>query len=182
LFAEFLGKKVLIIGDVGSGKTRFTRQLLEEALAEGYGSQITVIDMAPKRVSLNSFAAGGKIMKPREFKVRYLDAGDVKTPRISARSPSEILELAEHNSKNMEKLLREFLSSPTRILFINDVSLYFQMGRFDLLWSALQKTDTAILNGYYGEKLKDDLGTGISERERKLMENLADRVDVLIRL
>ena len=182
LFAEFLGRKILIIGDVGKGKTRFTRHLLIEAVEGGYAPQITVIDMAPKQVSLKGLAAGGKIMKPGEFKVRYLDAGDVKTPRLSARSPDELLELAEHNRRIMERLLRKFISSPTRIIFINDVSMYLQRGRFDLLWSALEKANTAIVNGYYGEKLKDDLGTGLSKRERKLMDELAGKVDVLFRL
>jgi len=182
LFDEFLGRKVLIIGDVGRGKTSFTRHLLIEAVEKGYAPQITVIDMAPKQVSFKGLAAGGKILKHGEFKVRCLDAGDVKTPRLSARSPDELLELAEHNRRIIERLLRKFIASPTRILFINDVSLYLQRGSFDLLWSALERADTAILNGYYGEKLRDDLGTGVSKRERNLMERLAAKVDVLFQL
>jgi len=182
LFAEFIGRKVLILGDVGSGKTRFTRSLLMEALEEGYGAQITVIDMAPEQVFLNGSAIGGKILKPGEFKIRYLDAGDVKTPRLSARSPDELLELAEHNRRTIERMLNFFIDSPTRILFINDVSLYLQRGSLDLLWSALEKADTAIVNGYYGEKLQDDLGTGVSKRERRLMEKLAARVDITFML
>jgi len=182
LFAEFLGKKVLITGDVGKGKTRFTRHLLIEALEAGYTSQITVIDMAPKQFFLDGSAVGGKILKPSEFKVRYLDAEDVKTPRLSARSPNELLELAEYNRRILEQLIRRFIASPTQILFINDVSLYLQMGNLDLLWSTIEKAETAIVNGYYGEKLRDDLGTGLSERERKLMERLAAKVDILFRL
>ena len=182
LFAEFLGKKVLITGDVGKGKTRFTRQLLMEALKEGYAPHITVIDMAPDQVSLKGLIVGGKILKGEEFKIRYYDAGDVKTPRLSARSPNELLELAEYNRRILEQLIRRFIASPTKILFINDVSIYLQRGNFDLLWSTLEKADTAIVNGYCGEKLQDDLGTGLSKRERELMEKLADRVDVLIRL
>ena len=178
----FIGKKVLIMGDVGSGKTRFTRCLLLEALKNGYDSQITVLDMAPKQVSFNGLLIGGKISKVGEFKIRYLDAEDVKTPRLSARSLNELLELAEYNRKIFEKMLKEFISSPTQILFINDVSLYLQMGSLDLLWLALEKADTAIANGYYGEKLRNDLGSGLSRRERRLMESLAARVDVLIRL
>jgi len=181
LLAEFLGKKVLIVGDVGSGKTKFTTHLLIEALESGYGPQITVIDMAPKEVFLKGLVAGGKISN-RGGQVRYLDAGNVKTPRLSARSPDELLKLAEHNRRIMERLLRRFIASPTPILFINDVSLYLQRGRFDLLWSALEKAETVILNGYYGEKLQEDLGTGVSRRERKLMERLASRVDVFIQL
>ena len=182
MFDEFLGKKVLIIGDVGRGKTRFTRELLIEAIEMGYGPRITVIDMAPEQVSFNGLSAGGKILRPDEFEIRYLSCEDIKTPRLSARSPSELLELADYNRRILKRLLKEFISSPTRILFINDVSLYLQRGKFDLLWSALEKADTAIINGYYGEKLRDDLGTGLSERERRLMNKLADKVDILIRL
>mgnify|MGYP000223934415 CR=1 FL=1 len=182
LFDEFLGRKVLIIGDVGRGKTRFTRQILIEAVERGYSPQITVIDMAPKQVFLKGLEAGGKIMRPGEFKVRYLDAGDVKTPRLSARGSEELLDLAEHNRRLIERQLKEYLSSPARIIFINDVSIYLQRGSFDLLWSVLEEAETAILNGYYGEKLREDFGTGISDREKNLMERLASKVDVLIRL
>jgi len=182
LFDDLLGKKTLIIGDVGRGKTRFTRELLIEAVRKGYASWITVIDMAPKQIFIKGSTAGGKLLKPGEFKVRCLDAEDVKTPRLSAKSPNELLELAEYNRRNLERLLMRFKASPTRILFINDVSLYLQRGNFDLLWSTLEGAETAIVNGYYGEKLRDDLGTGLSERERKLMERLAAKVDVLIRL
>ena len=153
-----------------------------EALEMGYGSKITVIDMAPRQIFINGLPVGGKILETDKFKVRYLDAGDVKTPRLSAKSPGELLELAECNKRAIERLLRRFIASPTQILFINDVSLYLQMGSFDLLWSAIEKADTAIINGYYGEKLRDDLGSGISERERRLMERLADKVDILFRL
>ncbi|HIE18972.1 TPA: hypothetical protein EYP75_04520 [Candidatus Bathyarchaeota archaeon] len=182
MFDEFLGKKVLIIGDVGRGKTRLTRRLLIEALKKGYGSRITVIDMAPKQVSFNGLSVGGKILKADESKVRYLNCEDVKTPRLSARSPNELRKLAEHNRRILEKLLERFIASPTQILFINDVSLYLQGGNFDLLWSALEKADTAIINGYYGEKLQDDLGTGLSERERRLIKKLAAKIDVLVQL
>ena len=182
MFDELLGKKTLIMGDVGKGKTRLTRELLIEAVGKGYASQITVIDMAPKQFFIKGSAVGGKLLKPGEFNVRRLDAGDVKTPRLLARSPNELVELAEHNRRILERLLRKFKASPSRILFINDVSLYLQRGSFDLLWSTLEMAETAIVNGYYGEKLRDDLGTGLSERERRLMKNLATKVDILIRL
>jgi len=182
LFSELLGKKVLVIGEVGSGKTEFTRDLLLEAFEAGYGPQITVIDMAPEKTSLNGLAVGGKLLKPGELEVRYLSCGDIKTPRLSARSPEELQELAEHNRVLLERLLEKFIESPTRILFINDVSLYLQRGRIDLLWSAIEKAETVIINGYYGEKLQRDLGTGISQRERRLMSLLVDKVEVLIQL
>ena len=182
LFNELLGKKVLIIGEVGSGKTEFTRSLLLEAFEAGYGPQITVIDMAPERTSLNGLTVGGKLLKPGESEVRYLSCGDIKTPRLSARSPKELLELAEHNKILLQSLLEKFIKSPTRVLFINDVSLYLHRGRIDLLWSAIEKAETAIINGYYGRKLQEDLGTGLSQRERRLMSLIADKVEVLIQL
>ena len=79
-------------------------------------------------------------------------------------------------------MLEVFDTEPSRILFINDVSLYLQRGSLDRLWETLLKADTVVANGYVGERLKDDLGTGLSRDERRRMDELASRVDVVIRI
>jgi adenylate kinase family enzyme len=54
---EILHKRVLVLGEVGSGKTRLAARLLEEMMTFVSSEKITVIDMAPERVG----EIGGKI-------------------------------------------------------------------------------------------------------------------------
>jgi len=42
--------------------------------------------------------------------------------------------------------------------------------------------ETFIANGYYGSVLEQDFETGITKVERRLMEKLAEKVDVVMRL
>lgn len=39
-----------------------------------------------------------------------------------------------------------------------------------------------IANGYYGDHLSEDLGTGVSNKERELMDLLSSRMDKAINL
>lgn len=179
--SDLVGRRTLIAGDVGAGKTRLTRRLLEEALEMGL-DDVTVIDMAPRAVDIDGVPVGGVLVTVDASGIRYLQADDIKTPRLSARTPEELLQLADHNRDKVERLLEAFDTEPSSILFINDVSIYLQRGSLDRLWETLLKADTVVANGYVGERLKDDLGTGLSRDESQRMDELASRVDEVIRI
>ena len=178
---EVLGIRTLIMGEVGSGKTRLTSKLLEEALGMGL-KMITVLDMAPEAATVNGIAIGGTLQGVTDLGVRYLRSRDVKAPRLSARDPEELMDYANQNRRIINRLLDAFLLEPTRILFVNDVSIYLQRGYIDYLWGVFSAAETVVANGYYGERLKADHETGLSSRERTLMEELASRMDRVIRL
>jgi len=44
---EILGRKVLIVGDVGTGKTALTVQIFEKLIDLGLGNDITMLFMLP---------------------------------------------------------------------------------------------------------------------------------------
>jgi hypothetical protein len=183
-FTELLGKKALIMGDVGAGKTRLTLRLLTEAVNLGYAREITLIDMAPATVIREGRKVGGKI---REFtdivkRIRYLTPQIVETPRLSAHSSDELLQLVKTNKERIDPLLKEYLENPTKIAFINDMSMYFQSGAFDLILSVSRKADTFVANGYYGKFFAFDFGTGVSKIERDLMDKLAQYMDIVMRI
>ena len=183
-FADLLGKRALILGDIRSGKTRLTASLLREAMTLGFTTEITVIDMAPKSALVKGMRIGGRLFEvsKRPDGVRYLAPGRVETPRLSAGSGEELRKLVEENRRRIYPLLRSYISKPTPILFVNDVSLYLQSGDLRTLYEATQSASTFVGNGYYGSTLADDFSTGVSAKERELMDRLAATMDIQIRL
>lgn len=183
-FRDFTLKRTLIVGDVGVGKTKMTIQILSDALSQGYSRDITIIDMAPRTTVYGGRRIGGCISEMMRLPggVRYLQPSMVMAPRLSASSPGQLLLMVEANRRSIEPLLREFLDDPTPILFINDVSIYFQSGCYKAVFDALEASKTFIGNGYYGSSLSFDYGTGVSKVERYLMDLLLSKMDIVINL
>lgn len=179
-----MGKKTLIFGDVRTGKTKLTVNLLEEAVKLGFSKMITVIDMAPETEIVEGRSIGGRLseLTRSHRRVRYLTPYRVETPRLNATSAEELLSMIQLNVERIKPILEEYLSSPTPILFINDISIYLQSGSADPVLAAAGRAETFIANGYYGEYFTQDHGTGVSKRERDLMDLLASQMDVIIRL
>jgi len=179
--SELAGKRTLIVGDVGAGKTIQTRRLLKEALSLGLGP-VTVVDMAPEARMVNGARVGGPLLEENVPGVKVLRNTSIKTPRLSAVNAKDLVEQALHNAAVIEDLLEQFRASPSPILFVNDVSIYLQLGDLETLWDTIARAETVVANGYLGERLRDDHGSGVSERERREMKELADRFHVVMRL
>ena len=178
-YSEIRGSKLLIMGDVNTGKTMMTKELLDEAIELDPG-EVTVIDMAPRLFIVEGISFGGVLVGLGDYDVRCLMSDEIRTPRLSAETSEELLELADQNREKIERLLDKFQVEPSRILFINDVSIYLQCGKLERLWDTIQLADTVVANGYFGKGLEEDLGTGVSARERRLMEELASKMDVVV--
>ncbi|MGQ9543174.1 MAG: helicase HerA domain-containing protein [Candidatus Bathyarchaeia archaeon] len=183
-YRELTGKKTLIIGDVSTGKTVLTANLLKEALETEDPREITLLDMAPERTLHGGKVIGGRItdLVKLPSTVRVLKPARIKPPRHSAKSRDELLRLVEENRIAIEEILNIYLDEATPTLFINDLSLYFQSGRWRKVFEAMGRSVTFIANAYYGETLKEDFGTGVSTVEKRLVTKLSRRIDVLIRL
>jgi hypothetical protein len=171
---DYLDKKTLIVGDVNSGKTTLTREILDGFCRQGLGGRIAVMDLAPeipeevlRRRGLAG--VGGRLEPPGGCGAATLHA-TIIAPRLTSSSEEEAMEMAGRNRKVIDGLLTRFESLDRDILFINDVSLYLQAGDLDCITGLLEKTGTAVVNGYFGEKL----GRGeLSRREHDAMEGLA---------
>ena len=152
---DYLDKKTLILGDVNSGKTTLCRKILEDFCRQGLARRIAVIDLAPQipEESLRNRGlrgVGGRLAPPEGAGVVYLHA-PVVAPRLTSTTEAEALDKARRNRDAVEGLLRQAETSGRDILFINDVSLYLQAGDPGRLAAILEKTDTAVVNGYFGE-------------------------------
>jgi len=177
---DILGKKVLILGEAGSGKTRLAAKLFQELTTLINPEEITVIDLAPRKAG----AIGGELTDYVEISsvVRHLSPKNVYTPRLAGQSPEQVLHYAQLNRENMEPLLNTFIQNPTKVLIINDVTLYLHLGKLETVLSCVRLANTFLATAYYGSKLANDLGTGISANERQLVDKLARFLDLTVKI
>lgn len=169
----FRDKRTLIVGDVNTGKTSYSLEILKNFLREGAFS-VAIIDMAPESVE----GVGGKMCFHCKRSVAY-HSGEIAAPRLSGKTKEEIERLAKQNAVVIERLLEAYVNNPAEILFINDVSIYLQAGSVERLVSFLDLTPTLVMNGYFGETLG---GGDLGMRERENMERLQGWCDNVIRL
>lgn len=176
---RLLGRKTLILGDVGTGKTGYTVRLLESLLniLENSGTLITVVDMGPGKLGVGSPLSRYLRMPER---VRYMRPEVLKAPRLEGRDAEEVIRLAMHNYEVLRPLILRYMEEPTPVLVINDLSIYLQFGPLEDLLECLRRSETFIGNSYYGLSLADDKGSGVSLRERVLVERLMGEMDYLV--
>jgi DNA helicase HerA-like ATPase len=177
---EILGKKVLILGETGSGKTKLAAQLLQELMMLVNPEEITVIDLAPQRVG----EIGGKLTDYVNITggVKYFSPENVYTPRLAGTSPEQVLHYAELNRKGMEPLFNRFIRNVTEVLILNDVTLYLHLGKLETLLKCGRLAKTFLATAYYGSKFAKDLGTGITSREKQLTNKLATFMNLTVKI
>jgi len=156
--AGCLGKKILVIGDVNTGKTTLCKRWLTELCQQGLGARIALLDLAPtisRELALQRgiVGAGGELRAPAGSEVLDLRA-TLEPPRLSSSSEGEALEKAERNAQLIETLSCQ-LEPQRDILFINDVTLFLQArSAASLIESAgFDRRTTLVINGYRGERL-----------------------------
>jgi hypothetical protein len=170
---RFKGQRVLILGDVNTGKTRYTAAILDAVVsAEGAGD-VTVIDLAPRLKN----GIGGRL-RPPAGPVQYLTT-TITPPRLTAREPDEVLTLARGNAAAAERLFDAYLDRPRPVLFVNDASLYLQAGGLERFIRLLAAAGTAVVNAYCGNHFPD---SPLSRRERRLTDALTAVCDRIERL
>lgn len=170
---DLFGKRVVITGEVGAGKTRLLSKLIDEA-ALAYDSKVAVLDLAPE-VQINPNTTVGASVKTyckHLNQVNYLRPKVIYAPRVQGRNKEEVLNLASKNASTIEPLLVSLTSTPPDILFIDDLTIYLQAGKIDLLTTLISKVRTFIATAYKGKVLLDDKGSGLSELEDNMLKYL----------
>ena len=183
-FERFEKKRVLIEGETGTGKTKVTASLLREAISRIKSLEITVLDFAPAQRTINGLRIGGRIadfLPSPECRVHEPSA-PIRAPRLEGNHADEVLKLAEDNALLTSALLRQYLALPTSCLFINDLTIHLHAGDPNLLLEAIRRSETFIGNAYSGSSLASDHGSGLSGRERELLQRVVGAVDLVIEL
>lgn len=171
---DCFGKKLLIIGDVNTGKTTLCRQMLANLCRKGLGKRISVIDMAPNIPEALArqrgiAGVGGNLVPLSGSGVLDLRA-DLVPPRLTSNSEAEAESKAKRNAEIIETLFDE-IPEDRDILLINDVTLYLQaeLANHLIKRASLPRMTTLIVNGYCGERLG---GGELTRRERVETEML----------
>ncbi len=166
--------RILILGETGVGKTRLTGKIARALARASSPELITVIDLAPDYMGVGKpleAPAGARILRPK----------GLKAPRLQSRGDCSLAwRLAEENAVLTTQALRGFISRPTPILVINDMSIHLHAGDPSIVLDAFTEAAVVVANSYYGEKLRDECG--IWERERRLIEEIMGVVDLVWRI
>lgn len=177
--AELVGKKTVIVGEAGAGKTKLLAEFLREFLRLFGRCKITVIDLAPEKIA----GIGGPLNIHLDLSgFHYLRPGLVYAPRLMACNAEDVLRYAKHNAEQARKLFEIYLQGPTEVLAVNDLTIYLHAGEVEEIIDIARRANTFVATAYQGERLSEDFGTGISMRERQKLEKFLEHVDNVIRL
>lgn len=162
-----LGKKLLILGDVNTGKTTLCRNILEALCHLGLGSRIVILDLAPHIPEELSFkrglpGIGGSLIPPENCGALYI-RDPLDAPRLSSSNEDEAMQKARANSLVIEERFRLLDLKRRSILFLNDLTMYLQAGTAEDLIERVGQAETIVANGYWGERLG---GGALTLRER----------------
>ena len=177
---DILEKKILILGDVGSGKTSLIAQLLPDLMEVTDLNMITIIDMAPEMIG----EVGGKLTHYIELpkEIRYLSPHTVYAPRYSGKTKEEVLKYANRNRESIEPLLKAYIKEPSETLIINDLTIYLHSGNTENVLGCVEKSRDFLASAYYGSFFRDDKGTIINKRERILINEIMLYMDRVIKI
>ncbi len=173
-YTDYIYKRTLFLGDINSGKTYRTMQLLQMFINAGYGPEIAVFDLAPDLVD----GVGGKMKIKSHEKLLYLTTS-IAAPRLQGQNEEHTWRLAQANAQAIERLFDQFKAQNRKIVFINDATLYLQAGSLERLAVVLNAADTVIMNAYWGDYFADSV---LTRREKQLTHTLQQRFDRIIRL
>ena len=179
LFQRFIGRKTIIVGEIGSGKTLLLSRFLDQLVRSGLKDRVTVIEMAP-----NMGGVGGTVENYTRnvTYVKYLRPWRIIPPRTMGRNRDEVIRYARLNMLALKPLIEEYLRNPTEILLINDLTIYLHAGEVEDIIQLINISKTFTATAYEGEKLADDKGSGITDRERRSLDRLKGLVDEVLRL
>lgn len=156
---DCLDTRLLITGDVNTGKTTLCRQLLADLCDKGLDARTAVIDLAPDIPEALArqrgvIGAGGHLIPPPDSRVLDLRAR-LDPPRLSSSSEAEAQAKASINAGKIDALFAQLRQSARDIVLINDATLYLQAETTGHLIERanFRHLRTLVVNAYWGSRL-----------------------------
>ena len=171
---EYINRRTLIVGDVNTGKTEKTQEILAAFIEAGYAREIAVLDLSPDPVA----GVGGKMKLPQNPPLFYL-TDSIHAPRMTGRDVRHMRQLAQENARVIEAMSAKLLGNAKTIIFVNDATLYLHAGDFKWFLDMLKPFPTQIMNAYWGDRFAD---SALTRRERQLTQRLMAGCDNVITL
>jgi hypothetical protein len=101
---------------------------------------------------------------------------EILRPRLSASNSDDVLNACLHNFIITSAQLDYFRMNPTKVLIINDLSIYLHLGNPQTILGILKNCETGLMNSYFGNYLQEDCGSNISDREKRLIQIITHRI------
>lgn len=182
-FESLIGSKIIIYGDIHTKKTFYTAKFVQFLLEDKQvdPKYISILDFGPKLKEINGKKIGGKI---EDIYYQSVSCSNIKLDwevipaRLTAKSKTQLWNIAEHNYLAITKALEKYLKNPTPILIINDISIYLQGGKENLLVKAIRECETFFGNTYYGNSIESEFDLTFSENEREAVERVLKKVEI----
>jgi len=86
---HYMNRRTIIVGDVNSGKTSQTLNILKLFLKAGHAKKIAILDLAPGNIQ----GIGGKMEPPLDEPLLYLTTS-ILAPRLTGKDEYHTLKLA----------------------------------------------------------------------------------------
>ena len=185
-FDEFSGATTLLVGceggDVSTQRNILLSNIISSAIDHGFENKITIIEMCPDKTVFKNLKFADLISEHIENldQINYIKPDVVHWPRIYAKSPKDVIKFSTSNSRALLTCLDQYRRRPTRILFINELNFYLHMGTMYWLMKSISKSTTFIGTCFRLKFPYSDYNTGISRRERRLIDKLSHKMDNVI--
>ena len=171
---QYINRRTLIVGDVNTGKTKKTVEILTAFVEAGHAGDIAVLDLSPDPVA----GVGGKMKLPQDPPLLYLTAS-IHAPRMTGRDARHMRQLAHENARVIEAMCVRLLGVAKTIIFVNDATLYLHAGDLKRFWDILKPFPTQIINAFWGDRFAD---SALTRREKQLTQSLMAGCDNVISL
>ncbi len=181
-FENCIGNHTLLYGETDTKKTYYTAKFVQFLIEtkKMNPKEISILDFAPPNEWINNIKIGGKIVDFYENSIicnNFYFKGDIIPPRLNARNKKELYKNACKNFKKTFNILKIFSKKPTKILIINDISIYLHIGNKKLLLDSIKRSNTFFGNSYYGSSIKSDFNNVFSLREKRLVEYFSKKIE-----
>jgi hypothetical protein len=181
-YDDLIGHSTLLYGETNTKKTIITSKFVQYLIESKkiLPKDITILDFAPPISSIKDIKIGGKI---KDFYDKssicnnFYFEGEIIPPRLKARNKYELYKFACENFRKTFNILKKFNNNPTKILIINDISIYLHIGNKKLLVDSIKESETFFGNSYYGFSINNNFAAHFNLREKRLVEYLIKKMD-----
>lgn len=180
-YKKAIGQYTLLYGEANTGKTLITAKFIDFLLETHFFNpkEISILDFAPKFLEIDGIKIGGRILdySKKSIICNYISCNeDIIPPRLNSNNKQELFQNICHNYKISIQMLESYYKQQTKVLIMNDISIFLHLGDKNVLLKAINNSDTFFGNAYYGIKIEKSFSTLLSLKEKKRVEFLINHV------